>query len=300
MQREEQRMRRELEERRLEIEERKWKEEMELKRSEKSYRESPAVKIKNWGDALRNTITKMPSESVDVDSWFMSVEKLFEQLKVPDELQSVLIRPYLSDRAKILMSKCDQAHSVGYQNLKRFLLQEFQLSPSVYLDKFSTLVYDKNETYNQFSTRLMTLFEYYIESRKINRSYEKIVDLMIYDRIKSILPPYLARHVLALEAGHKDGWLGRLGLAEALDAYMANIQGEGRPRMTVLQPRNALVPGNGKWVAPSSTRQSTQPVNQPVNQQKPVPLTHGGGGRRCYICSSPNHISTTCPQALWQ
>ena len=89
--------------RQREFEERKWRE-------DRAYKDSTAVKIKTWGDALRNTITKMPSEGNDVVSWFVSIDKLFEQLSVPNELQAILIRPYLSDRAKILMSKCDPTH----------------------------------------------------------------------------------------------------------------------------------------------------------------------------------------------
>jgi len=59
------------------------------------------VTIKTWGDALRNTITKMPSGGNDVVSWFVSIDKLFEQLSVQNE--AISIRPYLSDRAKLLM-----------------------------------------------------------------------------------------------------------------------------------------------------------------------------------------------------
>jgi len=97
-----------------EFEERKWRE-------DRAYKESTAVKIKTWGDALRNTITKMPSEGTDVVSWFVSIDKLFQQLSVPNELQAILIRPYLSDRAKLLMSKCDPTHSANYENIKAFL-----------------------------------------------------------------------------------------------------------------------------------------------------------------------------------
>ena len=43
------------------------------------YKESTAVQIKTWGDALRNTITKMPSEGIDVVSWFVSIDKLIER-----------------------------------------------------------------------------------------------------------------------------------------------------------------------------------------------------------------------------
>ena len=93
-----------------------------------------------------------------------------------------MIRPYFSDRAKLLMSKCDPTHSAKYENIKSFLLKELHLSPAVYLEK---LIQDKSKTYTQFSTRLISLFEYYLESRKIGQSYDKLTDLMVYDRVKS-------------------------------------------------------------------------------------------------------------------
>ena len=108
-------------------------------------------------------------------------------------------------------------HSAKYENIKSFLLKELHLSPAVYL-KFNTLVQDKS----QFSTRLM-LFEYYLDSRKIGQSYDKLTDLMVYDRVESCLSPALSRYVLSLEANHKECWIGRQGLAEALDSYLANL-----------------------------------------------------------------------------
>jgi len=186
----------------------KWKEEIELKIMEKASQESPAAKIKICGDALRNTISRMPTEGIDVVSWFVSVEKLFEQLSVPAELQSILIRPYFSERAKLLMSKCDPSHATSYESIKNILLQELHLSPSVYLDKFNALVRDKDETFGQFSTRLTSLFELYFDSRKVDHSYDKLVDLMIYDKIKASLSPSLARHALSLKALIKIcGWV---------------------------------------------------------------------------------------------
>ena len=76
-------MHRELEEKRCELQyeeqrrqrefnERKWKE-------DRAYKESTALKIKTWGDALRNTITKMPSEGIDVVSCFASIDKAAER-----------------------------------------------------------------------------------------------------------------------------------------------------------------------------------------------------------------------------
>jgi len=208
------------------------------------------VKIKTWGDALRNTITKMPSEGIDVVLWFISIDKLFEQLTVPADLQAILIRPCLSDRAKLLMSKCDPTHSAKYENVKAFLLKELHLSPAVYLEKFNSLTQDKSET--QFSTRLMSLFDYYLESRKTGQSYDKLTDLMVYDRVKSCLSQALSRYVLSLEANDKEGWIGRQGLAEALDSYLANLpESSGRSRFVPVP-------------------QAKQESNQVIEKERPV------------------------------
>jgi len=273
------------------FEERKW-------RDNRAYKESTASKIKTWGDALRNMITKMPSEGIDVVSWFVSIDKLFEQLNVPADLQAILIRPYLSDRAKLLMSKCDPTHSAKYENIKAFLLKELHLSPAVYLEKFNSLNQDKSETYSQFSTRLMSLFEYYAESRKISQSYDKLVDLMVYDRVKSCLSPALSRYVLSLEANHKDGWIGRQGLADAVNSYLANLpESFGRSRFVPgLQAKTGSKPGNGKretqpgivvpekFNARSASQYTDSQGQRPVPAPRPVP-------RRCYLCNSPAHLA---------
>jgi len=144
---------------------------------------------------------------------------LFEQLKVP-----VLMRPYLSDKAKFLLSWVDLEKSNDYGAVKRYILQEMQLTPSVYLDKFQCVSRDSTETYHQFANKLSSLFDYYVESRKVG-SYEKLMQLIVYDRINVSLPQFLSRHVLALESSstllEKGGWLGKHVLVEALDAYTA-------------------------------------------------------------------------------
>jgi len=95
-------------------------------------------------------------------------------------------------------------------------LREMRLSPSIYWEKFNSLSRESSETFQQFATRLMSLFDLYLESRKIDKNYEKLFDLIIYDRIKSVLPPFLSRHVLALESATENRWIGRHALVDAL------------------------------------------------------------------------------------
>ena len=196
-----------MEERRLEMEE-KWRSEMETKEKERElkekelelkrvvaeneekHKESPAYKLKLWGDALRNTIGRMPNEAVEIVSWFISLDRLYVQLGVPNDLQAILLRPYLNERAKNLLTRFDASRSADYESIKKYLLQEMQLTPNVYLDKFNSMVKECSETFHQFGNRLSSLFDYYVQNRQINRDYDKLAQLLIYDRIKSALPQF--------------------------------------------------------------------------------------------------------------
>jgi len=260
---------------------------------EEAHKDSTGAKLKLWGDALRNAISRMPNEPIDIVSWFICLERLYEQLKVPSDLRAVLMRPYLSDRAKSLLARCDVDKAADYEAVKKYLLQEMRLSASVYWDKFSSITRENTETFHQFSSRLVSLIEFYVSSREVSGSYQTLLDLIVYDRVKSVLPPLLARHVLALESANEKGWLGRQSLVQALDSYMASSKFalDNREQKAVA-PRSWQNGTDGKKVP---DKLSTGKV-EPVTSQKPVPVSRTGGGKRCFICSSPQHLANMCPQ----
>ena len=120
---------------------------------------------------------------------------------------------------------------------------------------------------------------------------------MIYDKIKASLSPSLARHVLSLEAAHKDLWLGRLALTESLDAYLANLADKSYGN-TVKPIKTGVKFENGKKNAPFhfSAPEVTNKYGPSGQKLQPVPRVT----RRCFICSSPYHLANTCPQRSTQ
>ena len=100
----------------------------------------------------------------------------------------MLLRLYFNDRAKALLAGCDLGKTGDYKAIREFLLCEMRLSPSIHWEKFNSLTRETSETFQQFATRLMSLFDLYLESRKVGSSYEKLFDLIIYDRIRSVFP----------------------------------------------------------------------------------------------------------------
>ena len=111
-------------------------------------------------------------------------------------------------------------------------------------------------------------------------------ELIIYDRIKYSLPPYLAKHLLALESANDKGWLGRQTLIGALDAYVASS--------SFVADRNV---NNKRDQRPKSPFKA----NDKFNGSKTFSDKEKGNAsrplmKRCFICGSNQHMKSACPR----
>jgi len=122
--------------------------------------------------------------------------------------------------------------------------------------------------------------------------------LIVYDRIKSVLPPYLSRHILALESAAENRWIGRHALVDALDAYVANMPSD-KTKMPVTNAVNSKtgMPNSGK---PRGHLKSLTVENTEVKTGKtlsnsgfvPKPAIR----KKCYRCGSVSHLISNCPE----
>jgi hypothetical protein len=69
-------------------------------------------------NALKATMYKVGNDPIEVVSFFDDIEKEFIQLEVLVELRACLIKPFLSERAKTLVTQIDSTHSDDYSMLK--------------------------------------------------------------------------------------------------------------------------------------------------------------------------------------
>jgi hypothetical protein len=51
---------------------------------------------------------KMSNDAIQLITFFDSVEKLFVQFEVPDDLQAILLNPHLTVTARSMLSQIDQ------------------------------------------------------------------------------------------------------------------------------------------------------------------------------------------------
>jgi len=158
---------------------RKQVEVQEAKNKEDSDRNSIQVsELKRFWEALKSTFTKFGHDPIEEISFFDSIEKKFGRLRVPDNLRSSLIKPFLNDRAILLLTQIDSLHSDNYTHVKDSLLNEFKLVPSQLLNDYNHLVKQPQQTFKAYMARLRLLLTYYLSGRKV-KSLDDLMNLCV-------------------------------------------------------------------------------------------------------------------------
>jgi len=157
------------------------------------------------------------------------------------------------------------------------LLREFKLFPFVYLEKFNSDTRRPQETCLIYSARLAAILDAYLNSRKINKSYDKLIDLLVCYKVISTLPEGCLKHILAIESTIDNGWLPSSELVEAVDLYFASRwQQSDRSRAGALNiPASTKATGSGAGVGES--------VNQPTSSTVRPPRSPSGNRKELAI-----------------
>jgi len=114
----ERQMTRKLKEDELELQKQQMKNKQELENT-------LAMKTKRFSDALRGALIKMSSDPVEVASFFRQIDDLYTKFEVPVNLRATLVKPYLNDKAKLVVARLDPSLADDYKLLKEAILHEF-------------------------------------------------------------------------------------------------------------------------------------------------------------------------------
>ena len=91
-------------------------------------------KRKVFSDAMRSSAIRMSDDPIEDVVFFMNIEQLCDVYKVPTDLKARLIRPYLNDKAKSIVSKLTPDVAGDYSRSK----DAFKLSTNTYLERFNS------------------------------------------------------------------------------------------------------------------------------------------------------------------
>ena len=256
--------------------------EREKQKSEAVRQQSLAARIKFYGDALKLSTVKMTDEPGDLPHFFTSLENVFDMYEVPSDLRAKLTIPLLTTKAKTLLARLPIEKMSDFSELRKFLLSEFRLTSEQYRERFLNAKRKHGETFTLLCSRLRSLFLYYLTSRKVGKDFDKLVSLMVADRLKEEMPTACLKHVLGIKTA--GDCLSCDKLAEAADVYMHSHLASGVPRIVAGQ--------SGHGTNSVEVRQtSSSSVSQPG-------MVGGFGrgrgsastGKACYQCGSRDHL----------
>src|SRR5664279_3480788 len=256
----------------------------------------------------------MSDNPIELIVFFDSIERMFGELEVPNALRVILLKPYLSERAAMLVNRLTGDVASDYKYVKKYLLEQFRLCPQYFLETFNRVQRAPNETYRAFVSRLSRLLQHYLRSRCV-QDFDTVCQLLIADRVKTSLNETVLKHVLNAESTGDSKWLRPDALSDVLDTYYANFQVNDRPRASAIgvtapraqtpvnnSPYNIARMGRGQGRGQSNDSGDGKPPVVAANvsgftSNAPLSLQSTGNKpiRRCYICSSPSHLALKCP-----
>src|SRR6218665_1086373 len=266
----------------------------EAQDEERGIRRSLAGRIKFFNDALKGMIGRFPSDHpADITSYFEHIERLFDQVKVDEDVKSNLLIGNLSERTKALTSRLSPEQFRDYTALKKFLLKEFHISPVQLRERFLTTRKSADETYASLASRLKNTITYYVQSRSINKDYESLNDLLCADRMKELLSKECLNFTLARERGE---WMRVDQLAGSVDTFMASHHSIGEPvkHGGPFPPRENRLPKAVSQGESNNSKKSESPIgSSKVKAPSKEEVMRRG---LCFTCLSPGHRANLCPK----
>ncbi|GFT08947.1 integrase catalytic domain-containing protein [Trichonephila clavipes] len=144
--------------------------------------------------SVRILTVKVPNRPEGWAFLFASLERAFVSKNVPEKFKSEILLNLLGEKASNVLTYVKEGELNNYEQLKSIILREYEPSANQFLEQFKKATRHPNETYIQYTSRLITNWQYYLKLRKVS-DFDNLNDLIVSDKIFSSLEKEVASHI---------------------------------------------------------------------------------------------------------
>ncbi|GFU46303.1 uncharacterized protein TNCV_2156201 [Trichonephila clavipes] len=132
--------------------------------------------------SVRILTVKVPNRPEGWAFFFASLERAFVSKNVPEKFKSEILLNLLGEKASNVLTYVKDDKLNNYEQLKSIILREYEPSANQFLEQFKKATHNPNETFIQYTSRLITNWQYYLKLRKVS-DFDNLNDLIVSDKI---------------------------------------------------------------------------------------------------------------------
>ncbi len=221
--------------------------------------ENPRVSMRQNKDMIP---PKFDEESDSIDSYLQRFERLATVNKWKKEEYAAKLSALLTGKALDVYARLPDDQATDYERLKKDLLRRYNKTADGYRSQFRKCRPEKEETSDQYLHRLKRYLERWIDLEDIEKSYEKIRDLMLKEQF--------------LEACPKD-----------VAIYLQERAPENLQELTKQADLYLIAHGRQLNGAPQGSVETKKSSTTAPSKSSDIPI-------KCYNCNKTGHMAREC------
>ena len=253
-----------------------------IEKLEKTFSESVEKMSQNSGNVEKLKVLPM-EEDEDMDVFLQRFERVLHLQRVPEDQWCTRLGVLLRGKAAELFSRLPIEIVTDFNQLKKALMDQYQLTSESFRLKFRSMKKDNNESFIQFRSRLDLTFERWIElSSKSDKNFDNLKDIIIVEQFLSQANPELDLFL------RQHGQLSSVEYSKLADQFEEAKQSS---RLKAgIKPKKADPRGKqGNKKSESEVDGETMNVSN---------TKQGNKDNQCYFCGSTSHFRRDCKKYL--
>ena len=226
-------------------------------------------------DVIKNFQAVPSFQEDDVDMFFLHFEKLATNLNWPKDHWTILLQKAFVGKAREIFAQFSVERSQKYEYVKDVVLRGYQLNPEAYRQKFRNCQRDISQTFVEFARVKEQLFDRWCHSKKVNKDFEKLRQLILIEEFKRRIPFHMKTFIDEKQVEN---------LQQAADLADEYFLTHGNSN----QQRSQSSDKQYTTGASSGSDASQQPVNstQSIRSNSETPF--------CNYCKRRGHLRSEC------